>query len=66
MAPARSRVDETRCEHADPDVFVHLCTVAGGENLVAKITAAAGEKLALAPGAEVHAVIKAQALRRIA
>ncbi len=56
----------TRCEHAGPDVFVHLLTDAGGEHLVAKVTSAAAQKLALSPGREVHAVIKAQALRRIA
>lgn len=55
-----------RCEYSDRDVFVHLRTHTGSEHLVAKVTAAAARKLALAEGAEVHAVIKAQALRRIA
>jgi molybdate transport system ATP-binding protein len=55
-----------RCEHAGPDVFVHLATRGGGEQLVAKLTPAAERHLELAPGREVHAVVKAQSLRRIA
>ncbi|MGI9591251.1 MAG: molybdenum ABC transporter ATP-binding protein, partial [Myxococcota bacterium] len=56
----------TRCERNGSDVFVHLATDQGGEHLVAKITAAAAEKLALHEGMRLHAVIKAQSLRRIA
>ena len=55
-----------RCERAGPDVFVHMRTDTGAEHLVAKVTPAAARTLALGEGAEVHAVIKAQALRRIA
>jgi len=55
-----------RCERRGGDVFVHLRTDAGGEALVAKVTADAADKLALSPGAALHAVIKAQSLRRIA
>ena len=55
-----------RCERAGSDVFVHLATDAGGEQLVAKLTPAAERHLELAPGREVHAVVKAQSLRRIA
>ncbi|HEY5657525.1 MAG TPA: molybdenum ABC transporter ATP-binding protein [Myxococcota bacterium] len=51
-----------RCESEEDGVLVHLDA---GERLVAKITAAAAEALALAPGAAVHLVIKAQALRRV-
>jgi molybdate transport system ATP-binding protein len=41
-------------------------TLDAGEKLVARITTGAAERLALRPGSEVHALIKAQALRRIA
>jgi molybdate transport system ATP-binding protein len=53
----------TACEHRDTDCFVHLRS---GENLVAKVTPAAAERLGLRPDASVYAMIKAQALRRIA
>ena len=52
-----------RCEPRDSACRVHLMC---GEKLVAKVTPAAAEKLGLRPGASVYAVIKAQALRRIA
>ncbi len=52
------------------DAFVHLDVGARGgsapERLVAKITRAAAESLSLRPGASVHAVIKAQAIHRVA
>jgi molybdate transport system ATP-binding protein len=50
-------------EHRGSDVLVHLDA---GEPVVAKITAAACEALALRPGARVVAIAKAQALRRLA
>ena len=56
------------CELRDADAFVHLEVGEGAapERLVAKITRAAAESLGLRPGASVHAVIKAQAIRRVA
>jgi molybdate transport system ATP-binding protein len=53
----------TRCEPTADGVLVHL---EAGDVLVAKVTAAAAQALALAPGVRVYAVIKAQALRRLA
>ena len=41
-------------------------TLDAGERLVARLTAGAVERLALHPGSQVHALIKAQTLRRIA
>ena len=52
-----------RCEPRDSACLVHLTC---GEALVAKVTPAAAENLGLRPGVSVYAVIKAQALRRIA
>jgi molybdate transport system ATP-binding protein len=51
-----------RCDREGSGVLVHLDA---GERLVAKITPAAADALALAPGVGVHLVIKAQALRRV-
>jgi molybdate transport system ATP-binding protein len=51
-----------RCERRGAGVLVHLDA---GERLVAKITTAAADALALGPGVAVHLVIKAQALRRV-
>ena len=56
----------THCVPAGGDAFVHLDTSPGHERLVAKLTAGAVAKLALVPGSRVHALVKAQALRRIA
>jgi len=56
-----ARVD--RCETHGPDALVHLDA---HEPLVAKITTGAATSLGLAPGARVFAVIKAQAIRRLA
>ena len=53
----------TACENTRGDRLVHLDA---GEALVAKLTPAACDALAIAPGARVHLVIKAQALRRLA
>ena len=52
-----------RCVDAPDGVLVHV--EASGEALVAKLTAGAARELELAPGREVHLVIKAQALRRL-
>ena len=52
-----------RCESTEDGVLIRLDV--GGE-LVAKVTAAAASALALEPGTHVHAVVKAQALRRLA
>ena len=52
-----------RCEDAADGVLVHV--EASGERLIAKLTAAATRELGLAPGHDVHLVIKAQALRRV-
>lgn len=56
------------CELRGADAFVHLEVGEGTvrDRLVAKITRAAAESLELRPGASVHAVIKAQAIRRVA
>ena len=43
-----------------------LVTLDAGEPLVAKLTTGAVERLALRPGSQVYALIKAQTLRRIA
>ena len=56
----------TRCEPAGEDAFVHLALEPGGECLVAKVTATAVRKLELHPGARVHALVTAQAIRRLA
>ncbi len=56
----------TRCEPAGEDAFVHLALEPSGERLVAKVTAAAVRKLELHPGTRVHALVKAQAIRRLA
>jgi len=53
----------TACQLDGPDARVHLDA---GEPIVAKVTAAAAAALELEPGVEVYAVIKAQALRRLA
>jgi molybdate transport system ATP-binding protein len=55
-----------RCEPAAGDAFVHLAAGPGGEPLVAKLTAGAVRELGLAPGSRVHALVKSQALRRLA
>jgi molybdate transport system ATP-binding protein len=51
------------CETHDGDALVHLDV---GDPLIAKITTAAADKLSLRPGARVFALIKAQAIRRLA
>jgi len=56
----------TRCEPAGDDAFVHLALEPGGERLVAKVTTAAVHKLELRPDTRVHALVKAQAIRRLA
>jgi molybdate transport system ATP-binding protein len=50
------------CDDRDGDVYV---TLDAGEKLVAKITTAAAAQLEIAPGSEVFAIVKAQALRRL-
>jgi len=55
-----------RCEPDGDDAFVHLALEPGDERLVAKITTAAVHKLELQPGLRVYALIKAQAVRRLA
>ena len=64
-SPARNVLPArvTACERAGGNMLVHLDA---GEPLVAKLTPAACEALALSPGTAVHLVIKAQALRRLA
>jgi molybdate transport system ATP-binding protein len=53
-----------RCERSGGDALVTLdAGPAGGERLVARVTPAAVETLALAPGARVHVILKAQAIR---
>ncbi len=59
LLPARVE----RIDVAEGDASV---TLDAGERLVAKLTVGAVERLALRPGSHVHALIKAQALRRIA
>jgi len=56
-----ARVD--RCEASGADALVHLDA---REPLIAKITTGAATSLGLAPGARVFAVVKAQAIRRLA
>ena len=51
-----------RCDPGDGQVLVHLDA---GETLVAKVTPGAAQRLDLAPGREVYAILKAHALRRI-
>ena len=51
-----------RCETHEGDTLVHLDA---GSPLVAKVTPAAADSLSLAPGADVHLLVKAQALRRV-
>ncbi len=53
----------SRCERSGPDALVHLDA---REPLVAKVTAGAAASLGLAPGVAVYAVVKAQAIRRLA
>jgi molybdate transport system ATP-binding protein len=53
----------SRCEASGADVLVHLDA---GDPLVAKITATAAASLGLHPGARVFALVKAQAIRRLA
>jgi molybdate transport system ATP-binding protein len=55
------------CDDHDADVYVRLEVPAdaAGEELVAKITPSAEAHLELAPGREVYAIVKAQALRRL-
>jgi len=55
----------TRCEDAGPDTFVHLALEPGDERLVAKLTGRAARNLELRAGLPVHAIIKAQAIRRL-
>jgi len=57
------RATVAACEPHGGNTLVHLDA---GVRLVARITSAAAERLALSPGAPVYAVIKAQALRRVA
>jgi molybdate transport system ATP-binding protein len=52
-----------RCEASGADALVHLDA---REPLVAKVTADAAASLGLAPGVPVFAVVKAQAIRRLA
>ena len=52
-----------RCEERDDGILVHLNA---GEPLVAKVTRGAAEKLGLRAGSRIYAVIKAQAVRRLA
>ena len=55
------------CERRGGDTLVHLDTgPEGRERLVAKFTTGAADELALSPGVAVHAVIKSQAIRRLA
>ena len=56
----------TRCEASGGDCFVYLDLDDAGETLVAKVTADAARKLGIGPGAAVHAIVKAQAIRRLA
>ena len=62
----RGRV--TECELVGTDAFVHLQAgpAEAGERVVARVTASAASALDLRAGREVHAVIKAWALRRLA
>lgn len=55
-----------RCEASGDDTFVHLEVGPGEERLVAKVTDTAATKLELREGLRVHAIIKAQAIRRLA
>jgi molybdate transport system ATP-binding protein len=54
------------CEDAGADTFVHLDPERGDERLVAKLTSRAASDLELRAGLPVHAIIKAQAVRRLA
>jgi len=56
-----ARVERIEIESGDARV-----TLDAGERLVARLTTGAVERLGLRPGSQVHALIKAQALRRIA
>jgi molybdate transport system ATP-binding protein len=56
----------SRCETRADEVFVHLALDPGGEQLVAKLTPTAAQKLELTAGRRVYALVKAQAIRRIA
>jgi molybdate transport system ATP-binding protein len=55
----------THCEDAGADTFVHLAIRPGNEPLVAKLTGRAVRQLELRAGMPVHAIIKAQAIRRL-
>ena len=55
----------THCEDAGADTFVHLALEPGDERLVAKLTGRAARQLELRAGLPVHAIIKAQAIRRL-
>jgi len=55
-----------RVEHIEIAGGDAQVTLDAGERLVAKLTAGAIERLALHPGSQVYALIKAQTLRRIA
>ena len=53
----------TALEERDGDVLVRLHA---GEPLVAKVTPGAARALSLVEGGEVHVIVKAQAIRRLA
>ena len=55
----------TKCMQRGDSAMIHLLA-GGGENLVAKVTSGAVEKLALRSGARVFVIIKAHAIRRLA
>lgn len=57
------RATVSACEVSGGDARIHLDA---GEPLVAKVTRAAVDSLELRPGVEVYAIVKAQALRRLA
>jgi len=56
----------THCQLEAPDAYVHLEVGPGRERLVAKLTASAAHKLGLQAGSRVHALVKAQAIHRVA
>jgi molybdopterin-binding protein len=53
----------TALEERDGDVLVRLHA---GEPLVAKVTPGAARALSLVEGGDVHVIVKAQAIRRLA
>lgn len=55
-----------RCEPNGADTFIHLELEPGEERLVAKVTTDAVDKLGLDTGLRVYALVKAQAIRRLA